>query len=126
MSKGTPQTPGKESSRVSKPWGHYEILHGELGFQVKRIQVNPGCRLSLQKHAKRSERWTIVKGRGKAAVNDEEIPVEVGSALEVPLGAVHRMSNTGEAPLVFIEVMLGDYLGEDDIVRLEDDYDRCG
>jgi len=109
---------------ISKPWGMYQTLYIEAGFQVKRIEVNPGCRLSLQKHSRRAEKWTIVKGVGKAIVNGEEIAVSPGSVIAVKTGEVHRMWNTGMDKLVFVEVQLGEYLGEDDIVRIEDDYDR--
>lgn len=109
---------------VQKPWGMYQTLHLEPGFQVKRIEVNPGCRLSLQKHSQRAEKWTVVKGAGKAVVNGQEIPVSPGVIIAVKVGESHRMWNTGNTKLVFVEVQLGDYLGEDDIVRLEDDYNR--
>ncbi len=112
--------------KVEKPWGFYETLHIEAGFQVKRIQVNPGARLSYQKHARRAEKWTVVKGEGKAVLDGKETAVRPGSVIAVPVGSAHRMWNTGKAPLVFIEVQIGDYLGEDDIVRLEDDYNRAG
>ena len=107
-----------------RPWGNYRILFKEKGFWVKRIEVKPGSRLSLQKHAKRSERWAVVKGKGLAVVNNREISVEPGVVIEVPLGAVHRIGNNGKEPLVFIEVAMGSYLEEDDIIRLEDDYNR--
>ncbi len=108
----------------TRPWGRYEVLLKSEGCQVKRIVVDPGMRFSLQKHARRSERWIVVSGEGKATVGHAEVPVQRGSYVDVPLGAVHRMHNTGKSPLVFIEVQLGDYLGEDDIVRLEDDFSR--
>ena len=111
-------------SKITKPWGSYEIVHAEPGVQVKRIEVNSKCRLSLQKHARRAEKWTVVKGSGVAVVNGKEIPVAVGHVIDVPVGVVHRMWNTGSGTLIFIEVQLGDYLGEDDITRLEDDYKR--
>ena len=107
-----------------RPWGSYEILHRGANFQVKRIEVNPRARLSLQKHLKRSEKWTVVSGIGLATVNDKEIPVERGSLVEIPLGTVHRMANMGPEPLIFIEVQFGDYIEEDDIIRLADDYRR--
>ncbi len=111
--------------KVEKPWGFYETLYTESGFQVKRIQVNAGQRLSYQKHARRAEKWTIVKGSGKVVLNGKETAVTPGSTADIPAGASHRMWNTGSQPLVFIEVQVGDYLGEDDIVRLEDDYKRA-
>ena len=113
-----------EALRVEKPWGHFKIIHWDLGYQVKRIEVDPGQRLSLQKHQKRAEKWVIVKGEGKAVIGGKEIAVKPGSVLDAPAGTEHRMQNTGETPLAFIEVQLGTYLGEDDIVRLQDDYDR--
>ena len=107
-----------------RPWGHYEILHKEAAIQVKRIVVKPSLRFSLQKHLKRSERWVVISGSGVATLGEKQIPVKKGSFLEIPLGTVHRLHNTGSEPLVFIEVQFGDYLGEDDIVRLEDDFGR--
>ena len=104
-----------------RPWGEYHILYQESGAWVKRVEVNPSSRLSLQKHAKRSEKWVIVSGIGLAIVNDVEIPVKAGTVVDVPLGAVHRIGNTGKESLVFIEVACGSYLGEDDIVRLQYD-----
>ena len=112
------------SSKITKPWGSYVTLYIEQGFQVKRIEVSPGSRLSLQKHAKRAEKWTVVRGSGTAIVDGRSIPAVPGTVVAIPVGGVHRMWNTGSVPLVFIEVQLGDYLGEDDIVRLEDDYNR--
>jgi len=107
-----------------RPWGNYIKLFQESGVWVKRIEVNPGCRLSLQKHAHRSEKWNIVTGKGLVVIDDKEIEVGPGSVLDVPLGAVHRIGNTGDTKLVFIEVACGDELSEDDIIRLQDDYDR--
>lgn len=91
---------------------------------MKRIEVNPGGRLSLQKHSHRSEKWIIVAGEGLAIVDDANIPVKQGSVVDVPLGAVHRIGNTGKVPLVMIEVACGDILTEEDIIRLQDDYSR--
>ena len=107
-----------------RPWGHYRVLLREANCQVKRIEVLPQLRFSLQKHARRSERWIVIAGRGVATVGKKKLPVSPGSYIEVPLGEIHRMENTGDDPLVFIEVQAGDYLGEDDIVRLEDDFHR--
>lgn len=111
-------------TQVVKPWGNYEVLCLEEGFQVKRIEVSPGHRLSYQVHAKRSEKWTIVRGQGLVTLNDKPIQVCPGSIVEVAIGAKHRIHNTGKEILVFVEVQLGSYLGEDDIQRLEDDYKR--
>lgn len=109
-----------------RPWGSYEVLLDETstGFKVKRIEVKPKSRLSLQKHAKRAEIWTIVAGEGIATIGKEEIAVKPGDVVNIPKEAEHRMANKGDQPLIFVEVQLGDYLGEDDITRLQDDYNR--
>ena len=107
-----------------RPWGHYFKLYQELGVWVKRVEVKPGHRLSLQKHGKRSEKWIVVMGKGSAIIDDKETPLGPGVIVDIPLGAVHRIGNTGDQKLVFIEVACGDYLGEDDITRLQDDYER--
>jgi len=107
-----------------RPWGSYEVLLKEKTFQVKRIQVKPHQRLSLQKHSKRAEKWVVTQGKGLVSLGEKEVPVERGSLIEVAIGESHRMANTGDEPLVFVEVQLGDYLEEDDIIRLEDDYKR--
>ena len=117
------ENPKKDISSV-RPWGHYEKFYQESGVWVKRVEVNPGARLSLQKHSHRSEKWIIVKGAGTAVVDHQEIFVSPGTVVDIPLGTVHRIGNTRQEPLVFIEVACGDYLGEDDIIRLQDDYDR--
>lgn len=109
---------------TTRPWGNYRILYQEPGVWVKRVAVKPNSRLSLQKHAKRSEKWIVVTGQGLVVINDAEIPVNLGSVIDVPLGAVHRIGNTGKIDLVFIEVACGDYLAEDDIIRIQDDYAR--
>ena len=110
--------------QVEKPWGNYRVLHHEEGVQVKRIELKPGCRFSLQRHARRSEKWTVVLGSGIVTLGSKEIPVTKSAFMNVPAGEIHRLQNTGSGPLVIIEVQLGDYLGEDDIVRLEDDFGR--
>ena len=107
-----------------RPWGKYHKFHQEPGVWVKRVEVNPKARLSLQKHQRRSEKWIVVLGRGVAIVDGREIPVAPGSVVDVPRGAVHRMGNPHDNPLVFIEVACGDYLAEDDIIRIQDDYHR--
>ena len=112
----------KEISK--RPWGQYHKFHQEPGVWVKRIEVNPKARLSLQKHEHRSEKWIIVAGKGLAIVDDNQIPVEPGVVVDVPLGAIHRIGNTGEDLLVFIEVACGKHLTEEDIIRIQDDYAR--
>ncbi len=93
-------------------------------YNVKRIEVNPGHRLSYQKHSKRSENWFVVAGTAKVLLDGKEIILIPGESVEIPIGACHRVENCGEERLVFIEIQRGTYFGEDDIVRLEDDYGR--
>lgn len=107
-----------------RPWGWFESLVVDDGFQVKRIFVKPGAALSLQSHKHRSEHWIVVKGTAKVTVDDEVKMLEENQSIYIPLGAIHRMENTGQVPLVLIEVQTGSYLGEDDIVRYEDIYSR--
>lgn len=107
-----------------RPWGKYQKFHQEPGFWIKRIEVKPAARLSLQKHQHRSEKWVFVAGSGVAVVDGKEIPVSSGTVVEIPLGAVHRIGNTGTEPLIFIEVATGPVLTEEDIIRLQDDYKR--
>ena len=107
-----------------RPWGKYAKFYQENGVWIKRVEVNPKGRLSLQKHKCRSEKWIVVHGQGLAIVDDKEIPVSPGSVVDVPLGAVHRIGNPHNEPLVFIEVACGEYLAEDDIIRIQDDYTR--
>ncbi len=106
-----------------RPWGRWEEYLNEPGYRVKRIVVNPGQRLSLQRHAQRSEHWAIVQGTGKFTLNDEVIDVAPGDAVFIPRGGVHRIENDGVEPLVIIETQMGVCI-EDDIERLEDDYGR--
>jgi len=108
----------------TRPWGKYQKFYQENGVWVKRVEVNPKKRLSLQKHQYRSEKWIIIHGQGLAIIDEEEIPVSPGSVVDIPLGAVHRIGNPYEHPLVFIEVACGEYLAEDDIIRVQDDYTR--
>ena len=107
-----------------RPWGTYTVLEEDQGFKVKRIEVLPGKRLSYQKHSQRAEHWFVVEGTAKVTLDDEEITVRAGEAIDIPIGAAHRVENPGEENLVFIEVQRGSYLGEDDIVRLHDDFGR--
>jgi len=114
----------KEHQTVYRPWGSYTSLEIGDKYQVKRINVNPGSRLSLQSHRYRSENWVVVNGEAYVTINDQQFTVQQGEHIFVPAGARHRMENKGKGPLVFIEVQSGDYLGEDDIERFEDDYGR--
>lgn len=109
-----------------RPWGTFTVLDEADGFKVKRIEVLPGKRLSYQKHAQRAEHWVVVNGTAKVTLDDQEITVGSGEAIDIPVGAAHRVENPGEETLVFIEVQRGNYLGEDDIVRLQDDFGREG
>ena len=117
---------GSRDMEGNPPWGRWIVLDEGEQYKVKRIEVHPGMRLSYQRHAKRQEHWQIVCGEGRVTLDGQEIAVRQGEGIEIPLGVVHRIENTGSSPLIFIEVQLGDYLGEDDIVRLEDDYERVG
>jgi len=107
-----------------RPWGTYKTIEQSNNYQVKHIVVYPGKRLSLQYHKHRNEHWTIVNGKGTAQLNDKSIKMDVGSFIVIPKLAKHRMSNETEENLEFIEIQVGSYLGEDDIVRVEDDFGR--
>jgi len=107
-----------------RPWGSYTILEEQDKYKVKRIEVLPGQRLSYQKHEKRAEHWMIVGGRGRVTLEDRDIDLSPGQAIDIPRGAAHRIANKGMDLLAVIEIQTGEYLGEDDIVRLEDDYGR--
>ena len=107
-----------------RPWGTYTVLEEAPNFKVKRIEVLPGKRLSYQKHSQRAEHWFVVEGTAKVTLDDKEIIVRAGESIDIPIGAAHRVENPAEGSLVFIEVQRGSYLGEDDIVRLQDDFGR--
>ena len=107
-----------------RPWGSYDSIDSGPGFQVKRITVNPGGRLSLQKHHKRAEHWVVVSGTARVTCDDKVFTLNANESTFIPLGARHRLENPGEEPLHLIEVQSGSYLGEDDIVRFEDSYGR--
>ncbi len=107
-----------------RPWGHYEVLETLPTHQVKRMVIQPGHRVSLQYHGRRTEHWIIVSGRGLVQLGDREREVCYGEYVCIPTHTIHRAKCTSEEPLVFIEVWTGSYFGEDDIVRLEDDYAR--
>jgi mannose-6-phosphate isomerase len=107
-----------------RPWGTFTVLDEADGFKVKRIEVLPGKRLSYQKHAQRAEHWVVVQGTAKVTLDERDIVVKTGEAIDIAVGAAHRVENPGAETLVFIEVQRGGYLGEDDIVRLQDDFGR--
>lgn len=107
-----------------RPWGTYTVLDEHNGYKIKRIEVKPGQRLSLQMHHHRSEHWIVVSGTAKVTCDGRESIVNINESTFIPLGMNHRLENPGVIPLTIIEVQSGEYLGEDDIVRFEDDYNR--
>ena len=111
-------------STVRRPWGTYTTLIFDDGYQVKKITVLPGQQLSLQYHHKRAEHWVVVRGTAVVQIGDNEYETSVGVHRHIPLGDKHRLTNIGKDELVLIEVQYGTYLGEDDIVRLDDNYGR--
>lgn len=113
-----------EPRRVHRPWGWYERVDAGERFQVKRIMVRPGARLSLQKHARRAEHWVVVEGTAEVEIDGERRALGENESAYIPAGVVHRLGNPGATPLHLVEVQSGAYLGEDDIVRFEDDYAR--
>lgn len=114
-----------ETPAVHRPWGYYQSVHSGDRFQVKRITVNPGAKLSLQMHYHRAEHWIVVNGTALVTRNDETVLLRENESVFVPLGCTHRLENPGKVPLNLIEVQSGPYLGEDDIVRIEDVYQRA-
>ncbi|MGM0443848.1 MAG: phosphomannose isomerase type II C-terminal cupin domain [Fibrobacterota bacterium] len=107
-----------------RPWGTYTILEDTASYKLKRINVDPGQRLSLQSHARRDELWTIVAGAGEVTLDGLTIDVSYGKTVDIHRGQKHRIANTGSTALIFIEVQTGEYFGEDDIVRYDDDFGR--
>ena len=108
-----------------RPWGSFEVLDEGENYKVKRIEVLPGKRLSYQRHSRRAEHWFVVCGTAKVTLNGREILVNAGEAVDIAVETAHRVENPEpETLLVFIETQTGDYFGEDDIVRLEDDFGR--
>jgi mannose-1-phosphate guanylyltransferase/mannose-6-phosphate isomerase len=110
--------------KVYRPWGAYDSIDMGARFQVKRITVNPGATLSLQMHHHRAEHWIVVSGTAEVTRGDEVILLTENQSTYIPLGVTHRLKNPGRLPLELIEVQSGSYLGEDDIVRFEDQYGR--
>ncbi len=107
-----------------RPWGRFIVLDEGLGFKVKRIEVAAGKRLSLQSHQHRREQWTVVQGEAVVSMDGADHRLVPGDSILIPRQARHRVASAGPAPLVFVEVQTGDYLGEDDIIRHEDDFNR--
>ncbi len=114
-----------EPRRVHRPWGTYEVIERGPGFQVKHLTVRPGASLSLQRHRHRSEHWVVVRGTAAVVRGEERYGLAENESTYVPRGVRHRLSNPGDVPLEIVEVQTGDYLGEDDIERFEDDYRRA-
>ncbi len=111
--------------RGERPWGTYTVLDEHTGYKIKRIEVLPGQRLSLQMHHHRSEHWIVVSGTALVTRGDQQQIINVNESTFISVGQTHRLENPGKIPLVIVEVQSGEYLGEDDIVRLDDDYHRC-
>ncbi|HMG77850.1 MAG TPA: cupin domain-containing protein, partial [Xanthobacteraceae bacterium] len=110
--------------RVYRPWGYYQGVDVGARYQVKRIVVKPNAMLSLQKHRRRSEHWVVVRGVAEVTIGSDIRTVAENESIYIPIGGVHRLANPGPMPLELIEVQVGDYLGEDDIERLSDQYGR--
>ena len=107
-----------------RPWGNYLVLDEGAGYKVKRIVVYPGRRLSLQRHRRRQEHWTVITGIARVTCGEAVFDLDAAQSVDIPLGFLHRLENPGTEPLVIIEVQHGDYLGEDDIERISDDFGR--
>ncbi len=107
-----------------RPWGFYENLADEENHKVKRITVYPGKRLSLQSHERRLEHWFVIEGRAEVTLGERIVTLEPGEFVDIPAGEKHRVANTGDSEMVFIEIQTGTYFGEDDILRYEDDFGR--
>jgi mannose-6-phosphate isomerase len=114
-----------EKTEDHRPWGYYQVLSDEPDHKVKRIVVFPGKRLSLQRHRRRTEHWYILCGEAIVTRNDEQLHLRGGESVDIPKGAIHRVMNPGTENMAFIEVQTGEYFGEDDIERLEDDFGRA-
>jgi mannose-6-phosphate isomerase-like protein (cupin superfamily) len=116
--------PDTVHDETQRPWGYYVVLADMPDHKVKRIHLKPGKRLSLQRHQHRSEHWHMVAGAALVTRNHEQLTLYPGDSIDIPKGAVHRIENRGTDEVYFIEVQQGEYFGEDDIERLEDDFGR--
>ena len=119
--------PNKENNSPlydERPWGSFTVLDEGASYKVKRIEVLPGKRLSYQKHAQRCEHWMVVEGTANVTLDGSIVALGIGETVDIAVGAAHRVENPGTGKLTFIEIQRGDYLGEDDIIRLEDDFGR--
>jgi len=108
-----------------RPWGYYQVLSDKSDHKVKIIVVYPGKRLSLQKHKKRDEHWYVIQGASLVTLNETELKVNKGESVNIKRGTLHRVMNSGSENLVFIEIQTGEYFGEDDIERFDDDFGRA-
>jgi mannose-1-phosphate guanylyltransferase/mannose-6-phosphate isomerase len=113
-----------EHRRNNRPWGYYQSIDQGPRYQVKRIVIRPGGRLSLQKHHHRAEHWVVVRGAAEVTLNDKVTLVHENESIYLPMGSTHRLANPGKIDVELIEVQTGSYLGEDDILRIEDDFNR--
>ncbi len=112
-------------ARTERPWGWYETVSEVAGNKIKRIRVHPGQQLSLQKHHQRSEHWVVVQGTARITLDEREFDLQQGQACDIAIGQVHRLANLTQDAVEIVEVQFGSYLGEDDIVRLQDNYGRA-
>jgi mannose-6-phosphate isomerase-like protein (cupin superfamily) len=110
--------------RTQRPWGWYETVSEVSGNKIKRIQVAPGQQLSLQKHSQRAEHWVVTQGTARITLDDKVFDLTIGQHCDIAIGQVHRLANLTDGVVEIVEVQFGSYLGEDDIVRLQDDYGR--
>ena len=113
-----------DNRKVYRPWGYFDSIDYGEGFQVKRLFINPGAKISLQKHQKRAEHWIVVKGIALVTCGEKIYKLTENQSTYIPKGEIHRLENCEKIPLEIIEIQTGNYLGEDDIIRLEDDYER--
>lgn len=114
----------REHKTVYRPWGYYTVLEDNLGYKIKKIEVKPGKRLSLQKHFHRNEHWIVVSGTATVQIGNEITLVRPNESIYIKMGEKHRLSNEGRIPVILIEAQVGEYTGEDDIIRFDDDYNR--
>lgn len=111
--------------KVNRPWGKYYVIHDQINYKLKRLEINPGQRLSYQFHKKRSETWVVISGSALITINGIEKKFSTGETIIIPVLAKHRIENKNNEVVILIEVQTGTYFGEDDITRLEDDYNRA-
>lgn len=114
----------QDKNLFQRPWGSYLNTLEEPGYKIKKIVVNPGARLSLQSHDQRSEHWVVVQGEALVTLGETEIKMGRDEYIYIPKGSIHRLQNLGSTDLILVEIQLGKYLGEDDIKRYQDDYNR--